>query len=68
MPLVDSIGQKHTSLSIRPEQYQIVGKHLIASIGEVLGNCATPELLEAWQVAYFQLAAIMSGHEANIYE
>jgi nitric oxide dioxygenase len=68
MPLVDGIGHKHTSLGIRPEQYQIVGKHLISSISEVLGESATPELLEAWKVAYFQLAAIMSGHEAGIYE
>src|SRR5690554_543418 len=37
LPVIDGIGQKHTSLSIRPEHYQIVGKHLIASIGEVLG-------------------------------
>ena len=67
-PVIDGIGQKHTSLSIRPEHYQIVGKQLIASIGEVLGESATPELLEAWKVAYAQLAKIMSGHEANIYE
>lgn len=68
MPVLDGIGQKHTSLSIRPEHYQIVGKHLIASIGEVLGDSATPDLLEAWKAAYIQLAQIMSGHEASIYE
>lgn len=68
MPAIDGIGQKHTSLSIRPEHYQIVGKHLIAAIAEVLGENATPELLEAWKMAYTQLAKIMSGHEADIYE
>ena len=68
MPVVDNIGHKHTSLNIRPEHYAIVGKHLIASIGEVLGDGATPELLEAWTAAYLQLATIMSGHEQTLYD
>ncbi|MDR2283125.1 MAG: NO-inducible flavohemoprotein [Sphingobacterium sp.] len=67
MPAVDHIGHKHTSLDIRPEHYAIVGQHLIASISEVLGDAASPELLEAWTLAYQQLAAIMSGHEQKIY-
>lgn len=67
MPVVDTIGHKHTSLDIRPEHYAIVGNHLIASIQEVLGDAATPELLEAWTIAYSQLAAIMSGHEQSLY-
>lgn len=68
MPAVDSIGQKHTSLDIRPEHYAIVGKHLIASISEVLGEGATPAILDAWTAAYMQLAAIMTGHEQSLYE
>lgn len=67
IPVLNNIGQKHTSLDIRPEQYTTVGKHLIASIGEVLGSSATPELLEAWTVAYEQLASLMSGMEQKIY-
>lgn len=68
MPVVNNIGHKHTSLDIRPEHYAIVGRHLIASISEVLGDGATPELLEAWTAAYQQLASLMSGHEQKIYE
>lgn len=67
LPVVDRIGHKHVSLDVRPEQYQIVGTHLIASIGEVLGEAATPEIIEAWTLAYNQLAALMSGHEAHLY-
>ncbi|MBV7532826.1 NO-inducible flavohemoprotein [Chitinophaga sp. sic0106] len=67
MPVVDSIGHKHTSLSIRAEHYAIVGKHLLASISEVLGDAATPALIEAWATAYNQLAGIMSGHEQSLY-
>lgn len=61
------IGHKHTSLSIQPEQYTIVGSHLIASISEVLGDAATPELLDAWTEAYNELAAIMIGLEQTMY-
>ncbi|MGO1244612.1 MAG: NO-inducible flavohemoprotein [Sphingobacterium sp.] len=68
LPVVDTIGHKHASLDIRPEHYAIVGKHLIASIGEVLGEAATPELLEAWTLAYGKLADLMSGHEKEIYQ
>lgn len=68
MPAVGHIGHKHTSLDIRPEHYAIVGRHLIASISEVLGEGATPELLEAWTLAYQQLAAIMTGHEQKLYD
>ncbi|HKG06426.1 MAG TPA: NO-inducible flavohemoprotein [Pedobacter sp.] len=67
LPVVDRIGHKHVSLDVRPEQYQIVGRHLIASIGEVLGDAATPAILDAWTQAYNQLAALMSGHESGLY-
>ncbi len=67
MPVVDRIGHKHVSLDIRPEHYQIVGRHLIASIQEVLGDAATVEIVDAWTVAYQQLANLMSGHESKLY-
>ena len=68
MPVLDGIGQKHVSLGIRPEHYSIVGKHLLAAIAEVVGEGATTELLKAWEVAYFELADLMSGHEASLYK
>lgn len=61
------IGHKHTSLAIRPEHYPVVGHHLLASIGEVLGDAATPELLDAWGAAYGQLASLMIDTEAGLY-
>jgi nitric oxide dioxygenase len=67
LPAVNKIGHKHASLDIRPEQYVIVGKHLLGSISEVLGEGATPELLDAWAAAYGQLASLMTGVEAEIY-
>src|SRR5690606_2809029 len=59
MPAVDLIGHKHTSLNIQPEQYEIVGTHLLASIKEVLQDLATNEVIDAWAAAYQQLAQLM---------
>jgi len=66
--VLKGIGTKHRSLNIQPEQYKIVGTHLIASIGEVVGEAATPEILEAWTVAFYQLAQIMIDLEKGLYE
>lgn len=64
---VAHIANKHVSVGIRAEHYPIVGKHLIASIKEVLGDAATPELIDAWTAAYMQLADVLIGAEKAIY-
>ena len=66
--VLKGIGTKHRSLNIQPEQYKIVGTQLIASIAEVVGEAATPEILEAWTVAYNQLAKILIDLEKGLYE
>jgi len=66
--VLKSIGNKHVSLQVSAEQYDVVGNHLIASIKEVVGEeIATPELLEAWTIAYTQLAQIMISIEKEMY-
>jgi nitric oxide dioxygenase len=40
---VSLIGHKHCSLQIRPDQYPIVGEHLLASVKEVLGKTKSRE-------------------------
>ncbi|ABC38384.1 NO-inducible flavohemoprotein [Burkholderia thailandensis] len=65
---VSRIAHKHASLNIRPEHYPIVGENLLASIVEVLGDAVDAHTLEAWRIAYGQLATILIGAEANLYE
>ncbi|KAJ9104951.1 hypothetical protein QFC19_003746 [Naganishia cerealis] len=65
-PAVEQICQKHASLYIQPEQYDIVGEHLLKAMGEVLGEALTPEILDAWGVAYWQLAEIMKKREGEL--
>jgi nitric oxide dioxygenase len=61
--MIERISNKHASLEVRPEHYPIVGRYLLGAIGTVLGDAATPEIVEAWTAAYEQLAAIMIGKE-----
>lgn len=65
-PAVEKIAQKHTSFAIRPDQYPIVGKHLLASIDELLNPGA--EVLAAWEKAYGMLAGIFVQREEEIYQ
>jgi nitric oxide dioxygenase len=64
------IAYKHFSLGIRPEQYTIVGEHLLASVGEVLGDAVTPEIAAAWSEVYWlfalQLVADLSAANGAI--
>ena len=64
---ITGIGRKHVSLNVRPEQYPIIGKHLLGAIKTVLGDAATPEILDAWAAAYAQLADIMIAREKDLY-
>ncbi|PQE04347.1 flavohemo protein [Rutstroemia sp. NJR-2017a BBW] len=67
-PAVELICHKHASLYIRPEHYDVVGEHLLATMKAVLGDAATPEILDAWGAAYWQLADIMIGKEEGLYK
>lgn len=67
-PAVETICEKHASLYIRPEQYKVVGDYLLRAMGDVLGAALTPEILDAWGAAYWQLAHIMIKREDQIYQ
>ncbi|WP_020557946.1 globin domain-containing protein [Thiofilum flexile] len=66
-PILSRIAHKHASLGIKPAQYTLVGKHLLAAIKSVLGEAATPEILAAWDEAYWLLACELVAREASLY-
>jgi nitric oxide dioxygenase len=66
--MLERIENKHVSLEVRPEHYPIVGKYLLGAIQQVMGDAATPEILDAWSAAYGQLADLMTHGEASLYE
>lgn len=67
-PKVERMCNKHCSLGVQPEHYGVVGEHLIRAFGEVLGSALSPELVEAWGKAYWLLANILIGREAQLYK
>lgn len=65
---VERIAHKHVSLQVTPEQYDIVGQYLIQAIGQVLGDAATPEIVDAWVAAYGALAQVFINREGEMYK
>lgn len=65
---VVQIGHKHRALEIHAEHYPIVGKHLLRAIKEVLGDAATPEIIDAWAKAYGVIADAFIGVEQKMYD
>lgn len=47
LPHVRQIGHKHRALQIKPEHYPIVGEYLLKAIAKVLGDAATPAIINA---------------------
>lgn len=66
LPAVEKIAQKHTSFQIKPEQYDIVGGHLLATLDEMFSP--GQEVLDAWGKAYGVLAGVFINREAEIYQ
>lgn len=66
--VMSRIAHKHISLGIRPEQYTVVGHHLIAAVGEVLGDAVTPEVASAWDEVYWLFATQLIAEEARLYQ
>ncbi len=64
---VERIAHKHASFNIKPEQYPIVGQHLLAAVAHVLGDAASEEIVNAWTEAYQFLANLFIEVEEGIY-
>ncbi|KAK4136623.1 globin-like protein [Trichocladium antarcticum] len=68
IPKFERMCQKHCSLGIQPEHYGIVGKYLLRAFSEVLGPAMTPTVFSAWEKAYWLLARMLIGREAQLYK
>ena len=65
--MMSRIANKHASLGITEDQYPIVYEHLFAAIGEVLGDAATPEVVDAWTEVYWDMADALIAAERELY-
>ncbi|MBE1536551.1 globin domain-containing protein [Actinomadura algeriensis] len=66
--IMSRIAHKHASLGIRPEQYTIVGRHLLEAVGTVLGDAVTPQVHAAWSEVYWLFATLLIAEEARLYQ
>lgn len=64
---IEKMAQTHVKSSVKSEHYPIVGSALLEAISKVLGEAATPEILDAWAEAYFFLANILISREKELY-
>src|SRR5699024_5888348 len=65
--MMSRIANKHASLGITEDQYPIVYEHLFAAIGEVLGDAATPEVVDPWTAVYWDVADALIEAEKELY-
>ncbi len=67
IPMMERVAQKHASLNIQAEDYDIVGKFLLRAFAAVLGPAMTPDVRLAWTKAYWLMSRMLSSREAQIY-
>jgi len=65
--LKDKVTKIHVDIKILPKHYPWVGESLLAGMKEVLGDAATPEILNAWEEAYGFLAKVFIAKEEELY-
>lgn len=66
--MLRNIAHKHASLGVLPDQYPIVGEHLLGAIKDVLREAASADILAAWAEAYQQLADLLIDMERELYD
>ena len=64
---IDKVAKIHVGVNILPKHYPWVGESLLGAIKEVLGDAATPEVMDAWEEAYGFLAKVFIAREEEIY-
>ena len=67
-PVIERIVHKHVSIGIKPAHYTLVGRYLLGAIKQVLGNAATPDLMAAWDEAYWLLAGELIAAESRLHQ
>lgn len=68
IPKLERISNKHCTLGIKPEHYDILGTLLIDTFQELMGPSLTPDMKAAWQKAYKILSNMLIGREKIIYK
>ncbi|WP_026556828.1 globin domain-containing protein [Arthrobacter sp. 35W] len=65
--MLSRIANKHTSLGIAEDQYQVVYTHLFGAIAEELADVITAEIAAAWTEVYWLMANALITLEKGLY-
>lgn len=65
--IIDRIAHKHASLGVTADQYAVVHEHLFGAIVEVLGDAVTPEVANAGDELYWEMADVLVREENGLY-
>jgi hemoglobin-like flavoprotein len=58
-PVLRQLGARHVAYGVEDAHYATVGKALLWTLEQGLGDAFTPEVREAWTIAYGLLAGTM---------
>ncbi len=64
---IETMAQAHVKTAVKPEHYPLVGAALLSAIEEVIGDAASPDVMNAWKEAYFFLADVLIKREEELY-
>ncbi|MBL0937590.1 MAG: hemin receptor [Gemmatimonadaceae bacterium] len=59
LPAVQALGARHNGYGVTAAHYDVVGRALLDTFANVLGEHFTPAAREAWTTAYVTLATVM---------
>lgn len=61
VPTVEALGVRHAGYGVVDAHYQTVGEALLWTLQQGLGDGFTPDVAEAWTIAYDVLAGTMQS-------
>src|SRR3954454_6505190 len=59
LPAASALAKRHVNYGAKPEHYPVVGSALLWTLEKGLGDGWTPDIAEAWTVAYGTLSGFM---------
>lgn len=68
IPKLERICNKHCTLGIQPEHYELLGDLIIETFQDLMGPALTPDTKAAWIKAYRVLSHMLIGREKIIYK
>ena len=66
VPAVRELGKRHVGYHVRDEHYTTVGKALLWTLQQGLGEAFTPDVEEAWVAVYGVLSSTMKEAAAEV--